>query len=544
MSASRRILIYDTTLRDGAQAEEISFSLDDKLRITEALDDFGVHYVEGGWPGSNPRDEAYFKAVKSLKLVNAKIAAFGVTHHPRNKPGDDRNVKLLLDAQTPVVTVVGKTWDMQAEVVLGVSLKRNLEIIHDTVSYIAKRVDEVVFDAEHFFDGYKKNPDYAMAALKTAFQAGAKTLCLCETNGGALPFEVEAVVKTVAAAFPSANLGIHCHNDSDNGVANTLVAVRAGAIQAQGTINGIGERCGNANLCSIIPNLQLKMGYKIVPSAKLRKLKEISNLVYELANLSHRPHQPYVGKSAFAHKGGIHVAAVRKANAAYEHIEPRLVGNRQRILISDLSGKGNILSKAEEFGIDLKSRDDAAVAILKQLKDLEGAGYQFEGAEASFELLMRKALGQWKKKFEVERARVVSNFSDTSGANWAEAVIKLRMPDGTQTHSVAEGNGPVNALDKALRSALVKYYPQLSDVELHDFKVRILDERSKTAARTRVLIESGDKDGRWGTVGVSANVIEASWQALVDSLEYKLQKDAQESHPRKKGAKKKLRAKI
>ncbi|MBI4666775.1 MAG: citramalate synthase [Nitrospinae bacterium] len=537
---SGRVLIYDTTLRDGAQAEEISFSLDDKLRIAEALDDFGVGFIEGGWPGSNPRDEAFFKAVKKLRLQKAKIAAFGSTHHHKNKPGDDHNVRLLLDSGAPVVTVVGKSWDMQAEVVLGINLKRNLEIIRDTIAYLSKRVYEVFFDAEHFFDGYKSNPGYAIETLRAALDGGAKCLCLCETNGGALPFEVEAVVQRVSETFPDALLGIHCHNDSDNGVANTLAAVRAGARQAQGTINGIGERCGNANLCSIIPNLQLKMGYKCVPSANMKKLKDLSSLVYELANMSHRPHQPYVGKSAFAHKGGIHVAAVRKTSLSYEHIQPELVGNRRRVLISDLSGRGNILTKAEEFGIDLNSKAEATQNILNQLKTLENAGFQFEGAEASFELLMRKALGQWKKKFEVERARVVSNFSDTSGANWAEAVIKLKMPDGSTTHSVAEGNGPVNALDKALRSALVKFYPQLGNVELHDFKVRILDEQSKTAAKTRVLIESGDGTRRWGTVGVSPNVIEASWQALVDSLEYKLQKDAEGKKPGKarKGKKK------
>jgi len=524
--SSKQIFIYDTTLRDGAQAEEISFSLDDKLRIAAALDDLGVHYVEGGWPGSNPRDAAFFKEVKKLGLKNAKIAAFGSTHHPKNKPADDHNVKLLLEAKTPVVTVVGKSWDMQAEVVLGVSLKRNLEIIRDTIAYLSKRVDEVVFDAEHFFDGYKSNPAYAIETLRAAIDGGAKCLCLCETNGGALPFEVEPVVRQVVETFPDTLVGIHCHNDSDNGVANSLMAVRAGARQVQGTINGFGERCGNANLCSIIPNLQVKMGYKCVSSANLKKIKNMSHLVYELANMSQRPHQPYVGRSAFAHKGGIHVAAVRKSSLTYEHVPPETVGNKRRVLVSDLSGKGNILTKAEEFGIDLSSKDEAAQNILRQLKELENAGYQFEGAEASFELLMRKAVGEWKKKFEVERARVVSNFSDSEGSNWAEAVVKLKMADGTVTHSVAEGNGPVNALDKALRSALVKHYPKLSEVELHDFKVRILDERSKTAARTRVLIESGDSEGRWGTVGVSPNVIEASWQALVDSLEYKMQKDA------------------
>ncbi|MGK7344498.1 MAG: citramalate synthase [Candidatus Nitrospinota bacterium M3_3B_026] len=534
MTGAGKIKLYDTTLRDGAQAEEVSFSLDDKLIITEALDDFGVHYVEGGWPGSNPRDEAYFREAKKLKLKKAKITAFGATHHPKNKPGGDRNVKLLLESGAPVITVFGKTWDMHATRVLGISKKRNLEIIHDTVAYLKGRVESVVFDAEHFFDGYKADPGYALKALEAAFEGGADWLCLCETNGGALPFEVEKIVRDVTEKLPDARLGIHCHNDSDNGVANTLMAVRGGADMVQGTINGIGERCGNANLCSIIPNLQLKMEYKAVPARNLRKLRELSRLVYELANMSQQPRQPYVGRSAFAHKGGVHVAAVVKEPAAYEHIAPELVGNRRRVLISDLSGKWNILTKAEQFGLDLSKDDEATQKILAKLKELESEGFQFEGAEASFELLMRKAMGQWKKKFDVVRARVVSSFAGEQGENWAEAVIKVRLPNGTTTHSVAEGDGPVHALDKAVRAALVKSYPELSDVELHDFKVRLLDD-SKTASTTRVLIESGDGQSRWGTVGVSPNVIEASWQALVDSLEYKLHKKARRGAKRKKG---------
>ncbi|VAX16975.1 (R)-citramalate synthase [hydrothermal vent metagenome] len=518
---AKKIVLYDTTLRDGAQAEEVSFSLDDKLRIAEVLDDLGVQYIEGGWPGSNPRDEAFFKSAQKLKLKQAKLSAFGSTHHPKNPPSKDNNVKLLLDAKTPCVTVVGKTWDMQAKKVLGVSNRRNLELIHGTISYLKKRVDEVVFDAEHFFDGYKNNPEYALSALEAAIDGGADCLCLCETNGGALPFEVERVVAVVAEKFPKAVLGIHCHNDSETGVANSLAAVMAGATQVQGTINGIGERCGNANLCSVIPNLQLKMGYKVISATQLKKIGKVSSLVYELANMALRPHQPYVGKSAFAHKGGIHVSAVRKTPKAYEHIDPETVGAKRRVLVSDLSGKGNVLTKAHEFGINLEGRDDATKKILSQLKELEAGGLLFEGAEASFELLMKKALGQWKKKFDIVRARVVSSFSNEQGDNWAEAVIKVRLPDGSYAHSVAEGNGPVNALDSAIRMALVNYYPELSDVTLHDFKVRLLDE-SKSASKTRVLIESGDGERRWGTVGASENIIEASWQALLDSLEYKL----------------------
>ncbi|MDH5511209.1 MAG: citramalate synthase [Nitrospinota bacterium] len=522
MAKGDKVFLYDTTLRDGAQAEEVSFSLDDKLRIAEALDDFGIHYIEGGWPGSNPRDKEFFQQAGKLNLKGAKITAFGSTHHPKNKPAQDNNVKLLLEAKTPCVTVVGKSWDAQAKVVLGISPERNLELIHDTIAYLAQRVDEVMFDAEHFFDGYKANPEYAMNALEAAQQAGASWQVLCETNGGALPFDVERITAEVALKLPDARYGIHCHNDSETAVANTLAGVERGVRQVQGTINGIGERCGNANLCSIIPNLQMKMGYRAVPPAKMKKLLELSHLVYELANMSLRPHQPYVGRSAFAHKGGIHVAAVSRDPATYEHVAPQSVGNRRRVLISDLSGKSNVLWKASEFGIDLDTKDPATVTILEQLKNMEAGGFLFEGAEASFELLIRKATGKWKKKFEVVRARVISNFSDIHGDNWAEAVIKLAMPDGSTTHAVAEGNGPVNALDKAVRMALRQQYPEIADVELHDFKVRLLDESSKTAAMTRVLIESGDGERRWGTVGVSPNIIEASWRALVDSLEYRL----------------------
>jgi len=533
--SGKKITVYDTTLRDGAQAEKVSFSLNDKLEIAGALDDFGVHYIEGGWPGSNPRDKAFFVDARKLKLSTSKIVAFGSTHHPKSKPATDNNVKLLLDAKTPCVMIVGKSWDMQARVILGISKDKNLDLIHDTIAYLNKKVDEVMFDAEHFFDGYKANRDYAIKTLTAALDAGACWLSLCDTNGGALPFEVEKIVADVARRFPKAKLAIHCHNDSENAVASTIAAVNSGARQVQGTINGIGERCGNANLCSVIPNLQLKMGYRLIPARKMKKLRSLSRLVYELANLAQRPSQPYVGRSAFAHKGGIHVAAVRRKTSAYEHIEPEAVGNQRRVLVSELSGKWNVLLKAEEFGIDLKSKDQETKNILAELKELESQGFQFEGAEASFELLMRKALGQWRKKFEVVRARVISNFSDDKGANWAEAVIKIKLPDGTTTHAVAEGNGPVNALDKAVRAALIQYYPELADVELHDFKVRLLDESSKTAATTRVLIESGDHTGRWGTVGVSPNVIEASWQALVDSLEYKLLKS------KAKGRKKQVR---
>lgn len=529
---SKKIFMYDTTLRDGAQAEEVTFSLEDKLTIAEALDSFGIDYIEGGWPGSNPKDANFFKQVSKLNLKHAKIAAFGATCHPKSEPGNDNNVQLLLAANTPVVTVVGKSWDMQAKKVLSCSLKRNVELIFDTISFLVKYRDEVIFDAEHFFDGFKANPEYALSTLEAATQAGASSVTLCETNGGILSFDIEAIVKAVRTRFPDMALGIHCHNDSDSAVANSITAVRGGVRYVQGTINGIGERCGNANLCSIIPNLQLKLGYKVVSPSKLKKLRELSLLVYELANIARRPHQPYVGRSAFAHKGGIHVAAVMKISKAYEHIEPELVGGTRRILISDLSGKSNILTKAEEFGLVLDKSDPKTKAVLTKLKESENLGYQFEGADASFELLMRKVLGQWKQKFEVIRARVVSNFNDHKGSNWAEAVIKIELPDGSSSHSVAEGNGPVNALDLALREVLSNYYPQIKEVKLLDFKVRLVDSKSKTAAVTRVLIESGDGIRRWGSVGVSPNVIEAAWLALLDSLEYKLHMTKQSSKPK------------
>lgn len=521
MTKGKKIELLDSTLRDGAQAEEVSFSLDDKLAITEALDDFGVHYIEGGFPGSNPRDEAYFKEVKKLNLKKARITAFGSTHHPRKKVSDDAGVKQLLASGAPCVTIFGKSWDMQATDVLSISKKRNVEIIHDTIAYIKKRVDKVLFDAEHFFDGFLANPEYAMETLQAAKDAGADWLVLCETRGGLLHFDVERIVAEVSAKLPNSQIGVHCHNDAESGVANTIAGVNGGARQVHGTINGIGERCGNANLCSIVPNLQLKMGYKCVSATNLKKVAKLSELVFELANMSRRPHQPYVGKSAFAHKGGLHVAAVRKKSASYEHIEPEVVGAKRRVLVSDLSGRSNVLAKAEEFGIDLKGKNETTKKILAELKELEAQGFQFEGAEASFELLIRKAAGQWKKKFDVVRARVVSSFANEAGDNWAEAVIKFRLPNGETTHAVAEGNGPVNALDKAARKALVEWYPELSDVELHDFKVRLMDDM-ETASMTRVLIESGDGVERWSTVGLSPNVIEASWQALLDSLEYKL----------------------
>ncbi|HUI28467.1 MAG TPA: citramalate synthase [Candidatus Kryptonia bacterium] len=525
MSRERTIQVYDTTLRDGSQAEDVAFTLEDKLRIAERLDDFGVRYIEGGWPGSNPRDEAFFREAKRLSLKHARIAAFGSTRRANVKASHDTNVVMLLRAETPVVTIFGKTWDLHVRDDLRISKTANLEVIHDTVGYLKSKVDEVIFDAEHFFDGYRASPEFALECVRAAADAGANLLCLCDTNGGRLPEEIAEAVEAVRAVVDTP-IGIHCHNDSELAVANTLIAVSHGAVQVQGTINGIGERCGNVNLCSVIANLQLKMGYKVITPAQLRHLQEVSRFVYELANVEPNKRQAYTGMSAFAHKGGIHVAAVQKNPLTYEHIDPALVGNHQRVLVSDLSGRGNIVYKAQEFGIDLDSTDLNVRRVLAELKELEHQGYQFEGAEASFELLLQRGLNEPVRHFRLIGFRVIDEKRSEGEDPLAEATIMIEGPDGTVEHTAAQGNGPVNALDMALRKALIKFYPQIDEMKLLDYKVRVLSSGTGTTASVRVLIESGDEHERWGTVGVSHNVIEASWQALVDSMEYKLYKDA------------------
>lgn len=527
----RRVIIYDTTLRDGCQAEGISFTLEDKLRVAERLDDLGVSYIEGGWPGSNPRDESFFAAAKKLSLKYARIAAFGSTRRADSTAAEDLNVRLLLAADTPVVTIVGKTWDLHVRDDLRISRKANLEVIFDSIAYVKKRVDEVIFDAEHFFDGYRENPEYALECLRVAAEAGADLLSLCDTRGGSLPQQIAEGVRT-AKGVVSVPLGIHCHNDCELAVANSIAAVQEGAVQVQGTINGFGERCGNANLCSLIPDLQLKLGYQCFAPAQLKKLTEVSRFVYELANIEPSKGQPYVGVSAFAHKGGLHVAAVQKNRETYEHIGPELVGNHQRVLVSDLSGRSNLIYKAREFGLDVDSVSPATKAILGELKQLENQGFQYEGAEASFELLMQKALNNRVRYFRLIGFRVIDEKRREGEPPLSEATIMVEGPDGAVEHTAAQGNGPVNALDRALRKALTKFYPQLETVQLLDYKVRVLGSGEGTAAKVRVLIESGDDKDRWGTVGVSHNVIEASWQALVDSVEYKLYKDKK---PRKHG---------
>src|SRR5215813_13729104 len=507
----KRMQVYDTTLRDGSQAEDISFTLEDKLRIAERLDDLGIHYIEGGWPGSNPRDEEFFRAARRLHLRHAKIAAFGSTRRAGVRASEDKNLLHCLRAETPVVTVVGKTWDLHVRDDLRISLKANLEVIHDSIEYLRKHVDEVIFDAEHFFDGL-------------AADAGATLICLCDTRGGSLPEQVGAGVDAARAAVATP-IGIHCHNDCELAVANSVTGIEHGCVQVQGTINGIGERCGNANLVSVIPVLQLKRGIHCVSAAQLKKLADVSAFVYELANLEPNKRQPYVGQSAFAHKGGLHASAVQKNAETYEHIDPALVGNVQRILVSDLSGRSNLLAKAAEFGIDLEGNPAALQRLLRELKDLESQGYVFEGADASFELLMRKALdGDRPRFFRLVGFRVIDEKRHEDEAPIAEATIMLEGPDGAVEHTAAQGNGPVNALDSALRKALGKFYPEIQEVRLHDYKVRVLGSAEGTEAVVRVLIESGDEHARWSTVGVSHNVIEASWQALVDSMDYKLHK--------------------
>ncbi len=525
---NKMVKIYDTTLRDGAQSEDVSFSVDDMLRVAMKLDELGVHYIEGGWPGSNPRDMEFFARVKGQALSNAKMAAFGSTRRARNKPSEDPNLAALVESGTPVVTIFGKTWDLHVREALKVSLEENLDMISESLAFLKQNVGEVFYDAEHFFDGYKANAEYAIKTLIAARQAGADCLVLCDTNGGTMGWELAEIIEDVKSKVDGP-FGIHTHNDSELAVANSLAAVRLGAVQVQGTMNGYGERCGNANLCSIIPALSLKMGVETIPAENMKKLRETSRFVTEIANLRHFKHLPYVGDSAFAHKGGIHVSAVMKASETYEHIRPELVGNSQRILVSDLSGRGNVIQKAAEYGIDLTGDSPQVNHILRTLKDMEAQGYQYEGADASFELLIKKATGKYKPIFELEGYRVIVEWYENRREALSEATIRVNVGAGKDgrnfEYTAGMGNGPVNALDNALRKAVVKYFPQLAGVKLLDYKVRVLTAGQGTAAKVRVLIESGDDSGKWGTVGVSENIIEASWEALVDSIEYKLLKE-------------------
>lgn len=526
----KNISIYDTTLRDGAQAEDVAFSVEDKLRISRRLDDLGVAYIEGGWPGSNPKDVDFFREMKKIPLKHSRLAAFGSTRRSKIKCVHDPNLQALLDSGAGVAAIVGKTWDFHVTHAIETTIEEHLGAIYDTIRYLKERLDKVFFDAEHFFDGYRANPEYAMKALDAAIDGGADCLCLCDTNGGTMPSEVSEIVKSVFGKV-SVPLGIHCHNDSGTAVASSIAAIMEGAAQVQGTINGLGERCGNADLCSIIPNLQLKLGYRCIPPRNIARLKDLSRFVYEMCNMPPQKHQPFVGDSAFAHKGGIHVSAMKKHNSTYEHISPESIGNTRRILISDQAGRSNIEAKARQFGFKIKSRDSKAKDILNEVKALEMQGYQFEGAEASFELLMMKAFGKRKKFFELHGFRVIDEKRSGEVKPYVEATIMVEV-GGIIAHTAAIGNGPVNALDNALRKALEQFYPSLGNVSLVDYKVRVLPSGSGTGSRVRVLIESTDGVDKWGTVGLSENIIEASYEALTDSIDYKLYKDGKRAKKR------------
>ena len=543
----RQVKIYDTTLRDGTQAEYFSLSLADKIRIARKLAQFGVHYIEGGWPGSNPKDRDFFEEIRQYGELNgSRIAAFGSTHHKDRPPESDPVFQELLLSRAQVVTIFGKSSLFQVKEILQTTPERNLELIRHSLSYVRARVTELFYDAEHFFDGFRDDPEYALKTLEAAVAGGAQCLVLCDTNGGTLTSELAGIIKAVQKKFRRVPLGIHAHNDSELAVANSLAAVELGCVQVQGTINGFGERCGNANLCSIIPALKLKMGIDCLSDGNLKRLTEVSRFVYELANVHPNRYQPYVGVSAFAHKGGMHAAAVKRNPRAYEHLSPELVGNVRQIPVSDLSGKSSIFLKAKEMGLEPAAHDrdvqfalekiqemdlkmppkstEALQTILERVKDLEAEGYQFESAEASLEMLLRAALGQYREYFRLVSYRVVDQKVGEEDVPVPEATIRVRV-GLHEVHTAAMGNGPVNALFKALLKALLRFYPRLAEMRLDDYKVRVLPGSGSTDAKVRVLIESRDAHDRWGTVGVSHDIIEASWTALVDGINYKLFKD-------------------
>ncbi len=518
----QKVKIYDTTLRDGSQGEGISYSVADKVLIAGELDKLGVHYIEGGWPGSNPKDMEFFLRLAAKPPKNSRLAAFGSPRKPQIKAADDANVKGLLKSQAEVITIFGKSWDLHVRDVLKTTLEENLEMIKDTVGFLVLRGLTVFYDAEHFFDAYKANSEYALKTLLTAQDAGAAAVVLCDTNGGTLVSEVKEIVSCIRPKI-KVMLGIHCHNDAGLAVANSLAAVEAGADMVQGTINGYGERCGNADLIPIIANLKLKLKSDCIGDDKLKELVHVSHFVSEISNMKQRNDQPYVGDSAFAHKGGVHINAVMKNTSTYEHIDPALVGNRRRMLVSELGGKTQVLLQAKDAGFDLAKDDPQAKKILKLVQDMESKGYHFEAAEASFELLLKRALKKYKNFFELEGFKVVIEKASHNKLT-SEAIIKVKVK-GVKEHTAAEGDGPINALDNALRKALKDFYPTLSKMHLSDFKVRVLNEKAGTAAPVRVLIQSQDEGETWNTIGVSENIIEASWLALVDSVEYKLLKD-------------------
>lgn len=511
------IQIYDTTLRDGTQSEGFNLSASDKIRIAQKLDDLGVAFIEGGWPGSNPKDAEFFERARDMEWKTAQIAAFGATCRVKAGPEDDANIQALLKSAAPVCTIFGKTWTLHVTDVLLTTLEDNLRIIEQSVAYLRSHQRRVIYDAEHFFDGYKADPAYALETLQAAVRGGAEMLVLCDTNGGTLPWEMEQIIRETRQVITHP-FGIHAHNDSECAVANSLAAVRQGAIQVQGTMNGVGERCGNANLISIIANLELKMGYQCLPPGGLSKLTELSHFIDEVGNLTPNDHQPYVGKSAFAHKGGVHVAAMRRSAQSYQHVVPETVGNKMRVVVSDLAGRGNLLSKAEEHFLEVDVEE--VVPVLNEIKELEARGFSFEAAEASVAMMLKRQEMHYQPPFELIDFLV--NVEHRSGRGiFAEAMVKVRVK-GEVLHTAAEGNGPVNALDLALRKALLPYYPVIDQFHLADYKVRILDGNHGTSAITRVLIDTQNGSRRWSTVGASTNIIEASWRALVDSVEYGL----------------------
>ncbi len=518
-----KIFIYDTTLRDGTQGEGVCLSVTDKVKIAQRLDEAGIDYIEGGWPGSNPKDIEFFKLISAIPLKHAKIAAFGSTRRANVRAEDDTNLLALVESGTPVVTIFGKAWDLHVTEALRVPLETNIEMIYDSVDFLKKQGKEVIFDAEHFFDGYKANPDYALKAVKAAADAGADCIALCDTNGGALPWEITDVI-TIIRKMTDVAIGMHAHNDSEMAVANSLAAIQCGAVQIQGTMNGYGERCGNANLCSIIPILELKMGKQCVPEGSLANMTILSNFMDEIANVVPNDRQPFVGRSAFAHKAGVHVDAIMKNARTYEQIVPESVGNTRRILISELAGTSSIVHKAHRYGVDLTKKSPEAREVLNQIVELENKGFSFEGAEASFELIMRKSLGTYRKLFDLKSFRVIVEQRGTDPEPTTEATMRL-IVGGEDVLTVAEGDGPVHALDNALRKALERFYPEeLKHIKLIDYKVRVLNGIDATASGVRTIVESTDGTSSWSTVGVSPNIIEASWHALVDSVEYGLLK--------------------
>ncbi len=517
-----KIELFDTTLRDGTQGEGVNLSVQDKLLIAQRLDEFGIDIIEGGWPGSNPRDEEFFQRAKDLKLNHAKICAFGSTARSLDKIEEDANLQALIKSETSVVSIFGKTWKLHSEKGLGLSEDENASLIFGSVDFLRKNGRRVIYDAEHFFDGYKEDSKFAIKMLQAAEKGGADVLVLCDTNGGTMPHEVYDIVVELQKHV-KASLGIHCHNDSDMAVANSIAAIQAGAVHVQGTINGVGERCGNANLCSIMPNIILKLGLDTKQELNLEHLTSLSYFVSELMNLVPNTRAAFVGNSAFAHKGGVHVSAVLKDSKMYEHISPEVVGNKQRVLVSDLSGQSNIKYKAKEFGIDLSNNKELSKKLVNYIKSLEFDGFQFDGAEASFELLLRSELNGFTPYFNVLDSKVTV-FYDNKGTNNSEAVLKIEV-DGEIEHTASDGDGPVNALDNALRKALIRFYPEVALIKLVDYKVRVLDEKEGTGAKVRVMIQSSDGNETWSTVGVSENIIQASFQAMSDSINYRLYKN-------------------